>query len=251
MIPISFHELEVGYGAAPLLHGISAEVTAGSCVALTGANGSGKSTLLKALLGLIPHQSGQINLFGVELPGGGGPVHQVPWGQIGYVPQRNSVGGGISSSVREIVETGLLGPRRWWRPRGSKAQVDEALELVGLRARQRDIFQQLSGGQQQRTLIARALVRQPQLLLLDEPLTGLDRHNREVLAGVIGAQKAAGHTSLIVLHELGELRPLIDRELRISSGHLVHDGAHLTEEEHHHHEPPRRGVAPGMNLEIK
>lgn len=253
--PVSFKNLEVGYGSAPILHGISATIQAGSCVAITGGNGSGKSTLLKALLGLIPHQSGEIRLFGELLPSEPGPDPAVPWKKIGYVPQRNTIGGGVGSTVREVVETGLLGPRTWWLPRGSKSRVDNVLNQVGLSSRSSDIFQVLSGGQQQRTLIARALVRTPHLLLLDEPLTGLDRHNREVLARVIGEEKEAGHTSLIVLHELGELAPLIDRELHISAGHISHDGPHLPagEDAHsdYHHEPIHRSSTPSWQLETQ
>ncbi len=251
--PVSFHDLEVGYGAAPILHGIGATIDAGTCVAITGGNGSGKSTLMKALLGLTPHQKGTIRLFGTVLSSGPGPDPRVPWRRIGYVPQRNTIGGGVGSTVREVVETGLLGPRTWWLSRGSKEQVSRALDQVGLLSRSEDIFQVLSGGQQQRTLIARALVRNPDLLLLDEPLTGLDRHNREVLARVISAEKDAGHTSLIVLHELGELAPLIDREIHISLGHIASDGPHrpLGTEAHsdYHHEPAHQGATPSWNLE--
>ena len=177
-----------------------------------------------------------------------------PWRRIGYVPQRNTIGGGVGSTVREIVETGLLGPRTWWLPRGSRERVEEALDQVGLLSRSGDIFQNLSGGQQQRTLIARALVRRPDLLLLDEPLTGLDRHNREVLAKVVGEEKQAAHTSLIVLHELGELAPLIDREIHISTGHIASDGPHFPRGSSgghldYHHEPERRGSTPTWRLE--
>ncbi len=251
--PIAFHDLEVGYGAAPVLHDISATVEEGSCVALTGGNGSGKSTLLKALLGLIPHSAGEIHLFGDLLPEEAGPTPQIDWTKIGYVPQRNTIGGGVGSTVREVVETGLLGPRQWWLPRGSKQKVDRVLEIVGLSSRHQEIFQVLSGGQQQRTLIARALVRRPPLLLLDEPLTGLDRHNREVLAEVVRGQKELGHTSLIVLHELGELAPLIDHELHLSSGHITHDGPRrpggTDQHSDHHHEPEYSGSTPSWQLE--
>lgn len=232
--PVSFTNLQVAYGDSVILHGITATIPAGQCVAVTGSNGSGKSTLLKALLGISPVVGGTVELFGQSAR------DQVPWKEIGYVPQRASGGGGIASTVKEVVRTGLLGPRKFWLPRGSNAKVMNVLDNVGLRHRQGDAFKVLSGGQQQRALIARALVREPDLLLLDEPLSGLDSHNRETLARIIGDYKAQGKTSMIVLHELGELAPLIDRELRISSGHLVHDGpcTHTTHDLYDHHHGP-------------
>lgn len=240
--PVVFADLEVGYGSTPVLHGISAAISPGSCVAITGGNGSGKSTLLKAILGLVPFSSGSITLFGTPLVPEPAPDPKILWNQIGYVPQRNTIGGGVGATVREVVETGLLGPKQWWLPRGSNDRIREVLHQVGLASRSEDIFQVLSGGQQQRALIARALVRHPDLLLLDEPLTGLDEHNRNVLARVVEEEKAAGRTSLIVLHELGELAPLIDRELHLSAGHLAHDGpkrpAGMDPHSGYHHAPP-------------
>lgn len=246
--PVSFSDLQVGYDANLVLHGISADIDPGTCVAITGDNGSGKSTLLRALLGIAPIVGGHAYLYGHEVTDGRGAI---PWDRIGYVPQRASVGGGISSTVQEVVETGCLGPRRWWLNRECKRRVQESLTQVGLEHRRREAFRFLSGGQQQRVLIARALVRRPDLLVLDEPLTGLDSYNREMLAGVIAAHKREGGTSLIVLHELGELAPLIDRELGISAGHLVHDGpcTHLIHDltQPHHHSPP---AAMGQGLLI-
>lgn len=236
--PASFTDLQVGYESNLVLHGLSATVAPGTCVAITGNNGSGKSTLLKALLGIAPIVAGHAYLFGKEVRG---RRSAIPWDRVGYVPQRASMGGGISSTVREVVETGCLGPRRWHLNREWRQRVQDILTQVGMENRQREAFRYLSGGQQQRTLIARAMVRRPDLLLLDEPLTGLDSHNRQMLAQVIADHKGAGRTSVIVLHELGELAPLIDRELRISAGHVVHDGP-CTHPNHdaappHHHTP--------------
>lgn len=245
--PAAFTDLQVAYDSNIVLHGITATIAKGSCVAITGSNGSGKSTLLKALLGVAPVVGGSAELFGTEVS----PKAKIDWQKVGYVPQRITVGGGIGSTVREVVETGLLGPRRWWLPSGAKKRVDQILTEVGLLHRDREAFQVLSGGQQQRALIARALVREPELLILDEPLTGLDEHNREVLARLIGDHLQKGNTAIIVLHELGILAPLIDRELRISSGHIVHDGPcthHVHETDDHHHLPDH-APAPLLSLD--
>lgn len=228
---VSFSDLEVGYGRHVVLHDISASVPTGECVAITGNNGSGKSTLVKALMGIEPFQRGTIQLFDYVRTAGRSPVGTPPWMTVGYVPQRLSGVGGVESSVFEVVQSGLLGYKTLWLKPGSRARVQTALKQVGLAHRAKEPFTILSGGQQQRALIARALVRDPELLVLDEPLTGLDAHNRERLAQIISDQKDRGTTSLLVLHELGELAPLITRELRLSYGHLVHDGP-CTHESH-------------------
>lgn len=152
------------------------------------------------------------------------PKGPAPWSRLGYVPQRLAAAGGVEATVEEIIQTGLLGPKSFWLRRGWRDHVQDAMEQVGLAHRRKESFQVLSGGQQQRVLIARALVRDPDLLILDEPLTGLDEHNRHRLAEIIEARLGGGGTALIVLHELGELRPLITREIRIGAGHVIHDG---------------------------
>lgn len=248
--PVSFRDLIVAYGSNVILHGVSATIKPGSCVAIVGGNASGKSTLIKSLLGIAPITQGTAHLFGVPVSRSNEGSTKFPWDKIGYVPQRVTVGGGINSTVTEVVETGLLGPRQWWLPRGGKMRVMEAIERVGLSYRRNDAFRVLSGGQQQRVLIARALVRHPDLLLLDEPLTGLDSHNRRTLAEVVSEYKGEGKTSLIVLHELGELAPLIDRELQISAGHIVYDGPCIhdihDEVQPHHHSQPHEANPPGI-----
>ncbi len=221
---VAFDNMQAGYGHQVILHNITASIMPGETIAVTGNNGSGKSTLLKALIGTIPLQGGSVDLLGYLRRAHQDPVGPPPWGRLGYVPQRASSGGGVEATVSEVVQSGLLGSGALFLPRGWRGRVDEALEQVGLTHRRKEAFQVLSGGQQQRALIARALVRDPDLLLLDEPLTGLDAHNRQRLADIVGQRQQTGSTAIIVLHELAEFRPLISRELRISSGHIVHDG---------------------------
>lgn len=221
---VAFSDLEVGYGRNTVLHDISASIFANECVAVTGNNGSGKSTLIKSIVGIESFQRGSIEVLGFTRGADGKSSGKVPWGRVGYVPQRLGATGGVESSVLEVVRAGLLGPGVLFPPRDWRARVKDSLDQVGLWHRHREPFTILSGGQQQRVLIARALVRRPELLIMDEPLTGLDEHNRQRLARIIGALVGRGTTALVVLHELGELAPLITRELRIASGHLVHDG---------------------------
>ena len=207
------HNVHVAYESHTVLHGVDLAIPAGQCVAIMGENGSGKSTLVKAIVGAAPVTAGDFHLFGHDR-------HHVPWERVGYVPQRASAPGGVSSTALEVVRSGTLGPRQWWYRPGSKAAALEALETVGLTHRKDQAFHLLSGGQQQRILIARALVRDPSLLIMDEPLAGIDRHSQHELARVVAALKAQGRTILLVLHELGPMEPHLDRIITFGAGHI-------------------------------
>ena len=211
--------LHVAWDMDLVLHGVDFAIPAGQAVALTGANGSGKSTTLRALLGTAPITRGGVELFGASVA----RPSAVDWKRVGYVPQRVSSGGGVSASAIEVVRSGLLGPRRWWAAPGDSRAAMGALERVGLAHRASSPMGILSGGQQQRVLIARALVRRPELLLLDEPLAGIDRESRQGLAGILTALSASGLTLVTVLHEMGELAPVVHRAVVLAEGRLVAD----------------------------
>ena len=228
---VRLDNLHVAWDTDLILHGITLTIPAGQTVAITGSNGSGKSTTVKALLGTAPITSGDAQLFGRSIT----TRRRVPWKKIGYVPQRISSGGAVSSSAIEVVRSGLLGPRRLWAMPGDTARAMDALERVGMAHRAHSPMNILSGGQAQRVLIARALVRRPELLIMDEPMAGIDA-SRARLADIVADAKAEGTTILIVLHELGELGPLLDRELHISAGHVSYDGApHIDDDHEQHH----------------
>jgi zinc transport system ATP-binding protein len=223
--------VHVRIGASHILRGVDVEIARGEVVALLGANGSGKSTLVRTLVGALPASSGEVRLLGspLRLPRGarsaGRARKGVAWDRIGYVPQRVSASGGIPSTAQEVVASGLLHAHRLRLPRGWRSQVRSALDLVGLGDRAHDPTNQLSGGQQQRVLIARALVREPELLVLDEPVAGVDRPSQEAFAATMARLVAEGMTVLVVLHELGELAPLVSRCVVLRHGRVVHDGA--------------------------
>ncbi|WP_159794747.1 metal ABC transporter ATP-binding protein [Puerhibacterium puerhi] len=202
--------VHVRLGASHVLRGVDLAVRRGEVVALLGANGSGKSTLVRTLVGVLPAESGTVSLPPLE--------------RVGYVPQRVSAGGGVPSTAEEVVASGLLHPRRLRPPRGWRARVREALDQVGLADRAHDAIGQLSGGQQQRVLIARALVRRPEVLVLDEPVAGVDRPSQEQFARTMTALVDGGLTVLVVLHELGELAQLVTRAVVLRHGRVVHDG---------------------------
>lgn len=161
--------VDVFLGGLPILRDINLHVHAGEAVAIVGPNGSGKTTLLRTLAALTPFQQGSIELFGT-------PLRRFrDWHRVGYVPQHATLNV-ENATVREVVTSGRLAHRgafRWFT-RTDRAIVVEALERVGMANRARWPFAPLSGGQKQRVLIARALATQPDLLIMDEPLAGVD-----------------------------------------------------------------------------
>ncbi len=206
-------------GGRPVLRGIDLTVRTGEVVALLGANGSGKSTAVRSVIGQVPLTGGELSLFGT-------PFRRFrQWARIGYVPQRTTASSGVPATVREVVVAGRLARTKLGMLRKSdRAAVHRALELVGMADRAKDSVNALSGGQHQRVLIARALAGDPELLIMDEPMAGVDLASQEVLAGALREQVAAGATVLLVLHELGPLEPLIDRAVVLRDGCVVHDG---------------------------
>ena len=165
---ITFREVSHGYGRAHVLEDVSFDIAEGTFTALIGPNGAGKTTLLRLLLGLQTPRTGRIRVFG-ETPGTRGL-------RIGYVPQKTGVPEGFPLSVEEVVLMGRYPRVGWGRRPGDRDHeaVRHALERVKLGAVAERRFGELSGGQQRRALIARALVAEPRLLLLDEPTAGLD-----------------------------------------------------------------------------
>ena len=220
--PVVVTGLSVVLGSTLILSGIDLTVTSGESVALLGANGSGKSTLVKTVLGLNPARTGSVRLFGHDVE----RRSRVPWSRIGYVPQRVAAASGVPATALEVVRSGLLGPRRPFADRGRRAheRAMAALESVGLAHRARDHVQVFSGGQAQRVLIARALVRDPELLILDEPLAGIDRDSRQALAGILTSLHETGLTLITVLHEMGELSDVVERAVVLDEGRVSHDG---------------------------
>ncbi|WTO37367.1 metal ABC transporter ATP-binding protein [Streptomyces achromogenes] len=216
---IALRQVTAELGARPVLRGIDLTVGRGEVVALLGANGSGKSTAIRAIIGQVPVSGGTVELFGT-------PRRSFrDWARVGYVPQRTTAAGGVPATVSEIVSSGRLARTRFGPFRkADREAVRRALELVGMADRAKDSVTALSGGQHQRVLIARALVSEPELLIMDEPMAGVDLASQEVLAETLRRQVAAGTTVLLVLHELGPLEPLIDRAVVLRDGCVLHDG---------------------------
>lgn len=216
--PLDARGLYVALDGMPILRDVSIRVGAGEAVALLGGNGSGKSTLVKTLLGLYPYQQGSVELFGEHLPG------FKDWWRVGYVPQHSAITV-ANATVREIAASGRLAHRRpfQWLGRKDKIALDNALELVELQDRSHWPFGSLSGGQKQRVLIARALSSSPDLLIMDEPLAGVDLHSQSGLAQLLGTLRDDGLALLVVLHERGYMDPILSRSITLCDGRVVDD----------------------------
>lgn len=225
-----------GHDGTPVVSGVDLTVRRGEVVAVLGPNGSGKTTLVTGLLGLSRHLGGQVEILGAPLS------HLSERTRPGYVPQRHTLTGGVRATVTEVVATGLLASRPWWRAAGraDRDAVQRALEAVGLADRARFDVATLSGGQQRRVLIARALVARPEVVVLDEPTAGVDRASQTVLAGVLQRLGRDGTTMLVVTHELAALHGVVDRIVEIDTGHLTFDG---TPQEYAEHQARRARAA--------
>jgi zinc transport system ATP-binding protein len=208
------------YGRERVLEGVDIAIRPGEFVALVGPNGSGKSTLLKVLLGSLEPSSGSVRLLGEP------PSRVTERGRVGYVPQRPILESEVPATVREIVAVGRLSRRGWWRPLRPQDHdvVHHALESVGLSEHADRPLNELSGGQQQRAFIARAFASEPDLLVLDEPIAGIDaesqRRFRDSLTHLI-ADHGAG--VLLVSHELSAVASDLDRVV-VLKRKVVFDG---------------------------
>ena len=209
------------YGATPVLEDVSLSLVAGELTALVGPNGAGKSTLLGILLGLLRPASGQVRLFGDD------PHRLRGRRRIGYVAQRGSVAEDLPATVEEVVASGLLTREGWWRPlpRSARSAVDEALAATGMAGLRRRLQRDLSGGEQQRALVARALAGHPRLLVLDEPLVGIDARSQQHLVDALADEvRRRDACVLVVSHDLGALSDELDRVV-VLRGRILFDGS--------------------------
>jgi zinc transport system ATP-binding protein len=230
---VQITDLSVDLGGRLVLRGVDLQIRAGEVVAVLGTNGSGKSTLIKTVVGLLPAARGEVRLFGTPVP------RFRHWNRIGYVPQRITAAGGVPATVAEVVSSGLLSKRRLFRPMtaADRAAIDEALEIVDMADRRKDGVAELSGGQQQRVLIARALVSDPDLLILDEPTAGVDLASQAIFADAIRERVSGGTTVVMVSHDLGPMDALIDRSVVLRRGRIVYDGPPHASQTHAHVHP--------------
>jgi len=198
---IRAENLSCSYTNSMVLDRISVVVDAGDYVGVVGPNGSGKSTFIKALLGLCSLSGGSISLFGTP------QASFRQWERVGYLPQSLAMQNALfPATVAETVALGLLSGKRFPRKILSqdRYKVEQTLALLGVDALRNKLIGELSGGQQQRVFLARALVNDPELLILDEPTAALDPETRERFYGLIGdLNRTRGTTLLLVTHDTG------------------------------------------------
>jgi zinc transport system ATP-binding protein len=205
---IAARRLTFGYGRGPVLEDVDLSVHEGEFVALVGPNGSGKSTLLHLLLGSLEPDAGRVSLFGRP------PGTLRRRGRLGYVPQRPNLSSELPATVREIVSAGRLTDGHWWRPMSGadREQVEHAIASVGLADLAHRPVNELSGGQQQRAFIARAFASEPSLLVLDEPIAGVDAASQRLFRdSLVHLIHEHGAGVLLVSHELSAVADDVDR----------------------------------------
>jgi len=206
---VSLSHVTVLFNDLPVLTDVSFELETGLQLSVVGPNGAGKSTLVRVIAGLLPPSQGTVRIHGYG-----------PWRHIciAYVPQKTQIDWRFPVTVTDVVMMGRLrrtGP--FHRPRASdRAIVQEALTAVDLLALAGRQIAELSGGQQQRMFIARALAQQAELILLDEPFTGLDTPSKAEVLALIGMLRDRGVTVVVALHDLAVAAEAFDRVLLLN-----------------------------------
>ncbi len=210
---LQLSEVTLGYPGVIALPDLNFQINRGEFLGIIGPNGSGKSTLLKGILGLIRPLEGDIFLFGTS-----NRNHDIQK-KIGYVPQKNKSEAGFPASVKEVVMMGLYSQIGWLRfPKAVHHQlVEQSLARVGMADLSHRPIGELSGGQFQKVMIARALVNNPELLVLDEPTAAVDiSAQRSILELLEKLNREQGMTILIVSHDINEIVHFCDRILLLN-----------------------------------
>ncbi len=216
MSAVALNHLTLALGARTILRDVSLAIPPGEFVGVLGPNGAGKTTLFRAMLGLVPSSAGSLLILG----------HQVVLGAagVGYMPQTRSAMGVMRLSGAAFLASALHG-ERWGLPlldAAGQTEIRRVLDLVGAAGLARRPLRALSGGERQLLLLAQALLGQPRLLLLDEPLLNLDpRHQHGIVALVRRLARELGITVLFSAHELNPLLGAIDRVLYLGGGHAA------------------------------
>ncbi len=203
---LTVRDVSVRYDRRTVLSDVNFTVNYGDFMAVTGPNGGGKTTLLRVILGLLRPTSGTLTYYGPD----GSPIDRPA---IGYLPQKNMVDSQFPIVVREVVASGLLADRCMPKAQKNEA-VEEMIARIGLEAHADAPIGALSGGQLQRALLGRALVSKPSLLVLDEPLSYLDKRFEARLYEIL-RQVAGDATIILVSHELSQIDHIANRHILV------------------------------------
>ena len=214
---LAVRNLDIDLGGRPVLRDVNVSINSGELVGLVGPNGAGKTTLLRAILGLTSIRNGSVSIDG--------KIGRQAAHLRGYVPQRHEFAWDYPVTVQDVVATGLTGQLGIWGRMTTKLwrQVFTALEHVDMSDLRGRPLGELSGGQRQRVLIARALVTDPSLLLLDEPFTGLDQPTIDMLAELFKALARKGKALLMSTHDIPGAIVTCDRLVLLNRS-VVADG---------------------------
>ena len=212
---IAAGHISVEYGSTLALDDVSFAINSGDFVAITGPNGGGKSTLLKTLLKLIKPTSGTVEYYM-----NGVPVESL---HIGYLPQKSNIDNRFPITVEEVVASGLYGDSRNWRGKFSDAvqeKIDSTLRLMGVADLRKRVIGSLSGGQLQRTLLGRAVISDPEIVVLDEPLSYVDHNFIEQIYKIV--EDISHHATLILVsHEMTVISEMANRHWIVD--HTLHE----------------------------
>lgn len=203
---IQIKDMSAGYEGVPVIHDINLTVNEGDFMGIIGPNGGGKTTLIKVILGLLEPMQGNITFYRNNQP-----VDKI---RIGYLPQRNNIDHKFPITVQEVVLSGLMGTHGIWsRPDSfSKERVKEVLEMTGMYDFRNRSIGALSGGQMQRVMLGRAIINKPELLVLDEPNSYIDKRFEEKLYALL--RELNKHTTiLMVSHEVTSLVDMVNRTI--------------------------------------
>jgi ABC-type Mn2+/Zn2+ transport system ATPase subunit len=206
---LALQGVSVRYDGTSALEDVSLEVRRGDQIAVVGPNGAGKSTLFNVITGIVKPQQGSVHIAG------SGPYGHIC---VGYVPQRSRIDWRFPVNVSDVVMMGRVGKMGMLRRPGrqDRQQVQDALAQVDMLALANRQIGELSGGQQQRVFLARALAQEAELLLLDEPLAGLDIPSQEAILRILARMRAAGITLLIATHDLNQAAEQFDQMLLLN-----------------------------------
>jgi ABC-type Mn2+/Zn2+ transport system ATPase subunit len=207
---VSLQNVNLGYDATPVVQNVNLAIYPGGLIGLAGPNGSGKTTLFRAILGLLPILGGSLS-------------RNCPLSNFGYVPQSAALDPQFPLSASEVVEMGAYGRVRSYQflPSKEKERIKEVLDQVGLPQLANRSFFSLSGGQKQRMLIARALMVNPKIMILDEPLSGVDEESRKSINDLL--RKLTNEKGLAVFfssHDLEMVQRVADSIVRVDKGRI-------------------------------
>lgn len=218
-ILISLRDISKHWDGKPALSDINFDVCEGDFIAITGPNGGGKTTLLRILLRLLKPSSGTVTYYH-----GGVPVKELP---IGYLPQKNMIDSRFPISVEEVIASGLIGEQT--DKEECRKRVEETIRLMGLAEHSGQSIGNLSGGQLQRALLGRAIISRPKLLVLDEPLSYVDKHFEHYIYDLV-AELSHSTTLLLVSHEMSTIAGMANRHLivdhTLTECHSAHHQVH-------------------------